>query len=194
MRSRIVSCSNSETAAVIVWRLDRFGRSNLDLLSNIRTPYRCGVRFIRTSQGIDTDHSNAADRLLLNFRVDLSRQGPPARPRGARAGFAGAGPTARTRTRRLWARSVRARVAGRAPYALHAPLQPFHPRQPAAPAGLAVKVRLDRRLVDGEHLPAVGERGLDLVAADAARAAPVGGLAVAEGEHVVAAARRDRAG
>lgn len=39
--------------AVLVWKLDRFGRSALDLLANIRTLNDLGVRFIASSQGID---------------------------------------------------------------------------------------------------------------------------------------------
>ena len=38
---------------VMVWKLDRFGRSSLDLLSNIRELQKCGVRFIATTQSID---------------------------------------------------------------------------------------------------------------------------------------------
>jgi putative DNA-invertase from lambdoid prophage Rac len=39
--------------AVIVWKLDRFGRSALDLLANIRALEDAGVRFIASSQAID---------------------------------------------------------------------------------------------------------------------------------------------
>jgi putative DNA-invertase from lambdoid prophage Rac len=39
--------------AVAVWKLDRFGRSALDLLANIRALDTAGVRFVATSQGID---------------------------------------------------------------------------------------------------------------------------------------------
>jgi len=38
---------------VLVWKLDRFGRSALDLLANIRDLDAAGVRFVATSQGID---------------------------------------------------------------------------------------------------------------------------------------------
>src|SRR5262249_45966348 len=40
--------------AVIVWKLDRFGRSALDLLANIRQLEDAGVRFVAVTQGIDT--------------------------------------------------------------------------------------------------------------------------------------------
>lgn len=39
--------------AVLVWKLDRFGRSAHDLLINIRTLEDAGVRFIAVTQGID---------------------------------------------------------------------------------------------------------------------------------------------
>src|SRR5574337_123534 len=39
--------------AVVVWKLDRFGRSALDVLTNIRDLDAAGVRFIAMTQGID---------------------------------------------------------------------------------------------------------------------------------------------
>ncbi len=50
---------------VVVWKLDRFGRSTLDLLDNIRELESCGVRFLATSQGLDTDKANPISRFLL---------------------------------------------------------------------------------------------------------------------------------
>ena len=38
---------------VLVWKLDRFGRSAFDLLANIRTLDAAGVGFAATTQGID---------------------------------------------------------------------------------------------------------------------------------------------
>src|SRR5580765_6904749 len=40
---------------LLVWKLDRFGRSLVDCLNNIRTLEDCGVRFIAITQGLDTD-------------------------------------------------------------------------------------------------------------------------------------------
>jgi len=40
---------------VLVWKLDRFGRSLVDCLNNIRTLEENGVRFIAVTQGLDTD-------------------------------------------------------------------------------------------------------------------------------------------
>lgn len=38
---------------VLVWKLDRWGRSALDLLSNVRELQRAGVRFVAVSQGLE---------------------------------------------------------------------------------------------------------------------------------------------
>lgn len=53
--------------AVLVWKLDRFGRSVVDLKNNISALELAGVRFIAISQGIDTDHSNPTSRFMLNM-------------------------------------------------------------------------------------------------------------------------------
>jgi len=42
-----------EIDALLVWKLDRFGRSSLDVLTQIEELRRLGVRFISTTQGID---------------------------------------------------------------------------------------------------------------------------------------------
>ena len=51
---------------LLVWKLDRFGRSLVDCLSNIRTLEDNGIRFIAVTQGLDTDQKNPASRLLLH--------------------------------------------------------------------------------------------------------------------------------
>lgn len=53
--------------AVLVWKLDRFGRSPLDLHINVEELRTCSVRFIATTQGIDTDVNNPMARLQLNM-------------------------------------------------------------------------------------------------------------------------------
>ena len=50
---------------VLVWKLDRFGRSLVDCLNNIQTLENLGIRFIAVTQGLDTDHRNPASRFLL---------------------------------------------------------------------------------------------------------------------------------
>lgn len=42
-----------EVSAVLVWKLDRFGRSLVDIMNNARAIERAGARFLCTSQGID---------------------------------------------------------------------------------------------------------------------------------------------
>jgi DNA invertase Pin-like site-specific DNA recombinase len=50
---------------VLVWKLDRFGRSLVDCLNNIEILERCGVRFIAMTQSLDTDQRNPASRFML---------------------------------------------------------------------------------------------------------------------------------
>ena len=52
---------------ISVWKLDRFGRSVLHLNQQLDTLRRHGVRFIATSQGIDTDKSNPTASFLLQI-------------------------------------------------------------------------------------------------------------------------------
>ena len=51
---------------VLCWKLDRFGRSLLDCLANLRELDTHGVRFIATTQALDTDNRNPASRFLLH--------------------------------------------------------------------------------------------------------------------------------
>lgn len=55
--------------AVFVWKLDRFGRSLIDLLANVRQLRDAGVRFICVSQGIDLgrDRGDSASELQFNM-------------------------------------------------------------------------------------------------------------------------------
>ncbi len=52
---------------IAVWKLDRFGRSVLHLNQQLEVLTRHGVRFIATSQGIDTDKSNPTASFLLQI-------------------------------------------------------------------------------------------------------------------------------
>jgi putative DNA-invertase from lambdoid prophage Rac len=52
---------------VVVWKLDRFGRSLVNCVSGIQELASLGVRFIATSQGLDTDESNPASKLLMHI-------------------------------------------------------------------------------------------------------------------------------
>ena len=57
---------------ILVWKLDRFGRSLVDCLNNIQALQRYGVRFISITQNLDTDESNPASRLLLHILAACS--------------------------------------------------------------------------------------------------------------------------
>jgi DNA invertase Pin-like site-specific DNA recombinase len=46
--------------------LDRFGRSLVDCLNNIKVLEDHGIRFIAVTQGLDTDQQNPASRFLLH--------------------------------------------------------------------------------------------------------------------------------
>jgi DNA invertase Pin-like site-specific DNA recombinase len=52
---------------VLCWKLDRFGRSLLNCKAALQELQSYGVRFIATSQNIDTDESNPAARFLLHI-------------------------------------------------------------------------------------------------------------------------------
>ena len=51
---------------LLVWKLDRFGRSLVDCLNDIRILEDAGIRFIAVTQGLDTDQRNPASRFLLH--------------------------------------------------------------------------------------------------------------------------------
>jgi len=53
--------------AILVWKLDRFGRSVLNLSQHLAQLNSWGIRFIAISQGLDTDQSNPTCRLLLHI-------------------------------------------------------------------------------------------------------------------------------
>src|SRR4029078_11056192 len=54
-------------ASVLVWKLDRWGRSVADCVRSIQKIAPLGVRFVAITQNIDTDESNPAARLLLHI-------------------------------------------------------------------------------------------------------------------------------
>jgi len=51
---------------LLVWKLDRFGRSLVDCLNRIRDLETDGVRFIAITQGPDMDERNPVSKLLLH--------------------------------------------------------------------------------------------------------------------------------
>ena len=58
--------------AVIVWKLDRFGRSVRNCLDGIENLRAHDVRFLAVSQSIDTDESNPTARLLLHILASVA--------------------------------------------------------------------------------------------------------------------------
>jgi DNA invertase Pin-like site-specific DNA recombinase len=66
---------------VLVWKLDRFGRSVQEFVDRVLLLDRAGVRFIAVTQGIDTDQGSPAGKLLMHilaaiaeFERDLIRE------------------------------------------------------------------------------------------------------------------------
>jgi putative DNA-invertase from lambdoid prophage Rac len=53
--------------AVVVWKLDRWGRSLLNCIKSVQELSGLGVRFVATTQNIDTDESNPMSRFLLHI-------------------------------------------------------------------------------------------------------------------------------
>jgi putative DNA-invertase from lambdoid prophage Rac len=53
--------------SVLVYKLDRFGRSVRNCLDGIEALRAHGVRFLAVSQNIDTDESNPTSRLMLHI-------------------------------------------------------------------------------------------------------------------------------
>lgn len=52
---------------VLVWKLDRFGRSLQNLMDSIFELDRLKIRFIAVTQGIDTDHSSPMGKFILHL-------------------------------------------------------------------------------------------------------------------------------
>jgi len=52
---------------VVVWKLDRFGRSTRHLLESIERLTQAGVRFVSITDGIDTDKNTAIGKLMLTL-------------------------------------------------------------------------------------------------------------------------------
>ena len=77
---------------VLVWKLDRWGRSVVDSIRSIQELVSLGIRFIAVTQNIDTDESNPTSRFFLHvmsafaeMEVSLMRERTIAGVRAARA-------------------------------------------------------------------------------------------------------------
>jgi DNA invertase Pin-like site-specific DNA recombinase len=58
--------------AVMVWKLDRWGRSVPHFVASVQELHTLGVRFVAVTQGIDTDESNPASKLLMNIMASFA--------------------------------------------------------------------------------------------------------------------------
>jgi DNA invertase Pin-like site-specific DNA recombinase len=58
--------ADASASCLLVWKLDRFGRSLVDCLNNIRFLEDHGIRFVAVTQALDTDIQNPASRFLLH--------------------------------------------------------------------------------------------------------------------------------
>jgi putative DNA-invertase from lambdoid prophage Rac len=66
LRRVMEAARKGEVEAILVWKLDRFGRSSLDVLSNIWTLTNSGVRFVAVTQGLDVrPEGDAMSQLIL---------------------------------------------------------------------------------------------------------------------------------
>jgi len=59
--------------AILVWKLDRFGRSLVHCVGAIQELANLGVRFIAVSQGLDTDETNPAAKLLMHILAAVAQ-------------------------------------------------------------------------------------------------------------------------
>jgi len=64
-RDRKVDC-------VVVWKLDRWGRSVANLVASLQELSGMGVRWIATTQGLDTDESSPVGRLLVHILASVA--------------------------------------------------------------------------------------------------------------------------
>ena len=58
---------------MIVWKLDRIDRSLVHCVSGIQELASLGIRFIAPSQGLDTDESNPASKLLVHILAAVAQ-------------------------------------------------------------------------------------------------------------------------
>lgn len=63
----LADCRAGRIECVLVWKLDRFGRSLYDCLGNLRVLEDELVRFVSMTDGVDTDRNNPAAKLFLHI-------------------------------------------------------------------------------------------------------------------------------
>jgi len=66
-------CRRGLVTHVLVWKLDRFGRSTVDVLSNIGELERAGVTFTATTQGLEVGpNAGSSSRLILQVMAAMA--------------------------------------------------------------------------------------------------------------------------
>jgi|SRR5580700_6429933 DNA invertase Pin-like site-specific DNA recombinase len=69
----IADAQNQRFSVVVAWKLDRFGRSTLDTLSNVKTLSGFGVRFLVSTQpAIDTDDRSPIGKFVLQMLASVA--------------------------------------------------------------------------------------------------------------------------
>jgi DNA invertase Pin-like site-specific DNA recombinase len=68
----IRDASRRQFDVLLVYKLDRFGRSVLHLNQQLAALTSYGIRFISTSQALDTDQANPTSRLLLQILASVA--------------------------------------------------------------------------------------------------------------------------
>lgn len=67
MKRLIEAAKRREVDCILVWKMDRWGRSMPHLVASLEELSGLGVRFIAVTQGIDTDQSSPTSKLLMNL-------------------------------------------------------------------------------------------------------------------------------
>jgi len=80
--------------AVLVWKLDRWGRSVADSIRSIQELVSLGVRFLAVTQNLDTDETNPMSRFLLHILAAFSELEREMIRERVRAGIRGDAPGA----------------------------------------------------------------------------------------------------
>jgi DNA invertase Pin-like site-specific DNA recombinase len=68
----MAECRARRVDCIIVWKLDRWGRSVSNLVATLDELRNLGVRWIATTQGLDTDESSPVGRLLLQLLAAIA--------------------------------------------------------------------------------------------------------------------------
>lgn len=134
--------------AVLVWKLDRFGRSALDLLTNIQALSAAGVRFVAVTQGLDVGaEAGAMGRLILTVLAAVAEFERELIKERTRLGLAGA--------RRRGVQLGRPRVECDGQLVQHLREQGSSWREISSVLGVPISTARDALL----RLPALAEKG-----------------------------------